>query len=286
MKNSEATKTNGLARIVVFLVLLLSLLMVFLPDAFSEKISNRHEVPLRISTSIVFLIVSLRFRGMDRFREYWRVFFAFFIASTAMLIDWHFSQWAARALKVDPDSTVGYAIDKLESTLLLVGMILILNRLSGANLASLYLKAGRVKLWLVIGLGTFLFFSGSSVWMAETLFKGRNLSWERILPWIPWVLLFVLANGLNEELLFRGLFLQKFEPFLGAWVSNLLITMIFVVWHLGADYTSDMLIFGGILFVLTLLWGLVMQKTDSIWGSVLFHAGADIPIMLGIFSSL
>ncbi len=29
-----------------------------------------------------------------------------------------------------------------------------------------------------------------------------------------------------------------------------------------------------------------MQKTDSIWGSVLFHAGMDIPVMVGIFSNL
>lgn len=29
-----------------------------------------------------------------------------------------------------------------------------------------------------------------------------------------------------------------------------------------------------------------MQGTDSIWGSVLFHAGADIPVMIGIFSNL
>jgi hypothetical protein len=29
-----------------------------------------------------------------------------------------------------------------------------------------------------------------------------------------------------------------------------------------------------------------MQKTESIWGSVLFHAGMDIPIRAGIFSSL
>jgi hypothetical protein len=29
-----------------------------------------------------------------------------------------------------------------------------------------------------------------------------------------------------------------------------------------------------------------MQKTDSVWGSILLHAGMDIPVMLGIFSTL
>ena len=29
-----------------------------------------------------------------------------------------------------------------------------------------------------------------------------------------------------------------------------------------------------------------MQKTDSLWGSVLFHAAINIPGVLGIFSPL
>jgi hypothetical protein len=29
-----------------------------------------------------------------------------------------------------------------------------------------------------------------------------------------------------------------------------------------------------------------MQKTDAVWASILFHAGTDIPIFLGIFSAL
>lgn len=51
-------------------------------------------------------------------------------------------------------------------------------------------------------------------------------------------------------------------------------------------YSADNLIFVAVLFPLALLWGYIMQKTDSIWGSVLFHAGMDIPIFLGIFSNL
>jgi hypothetical protein len=29
-----------------------------------------------------------------------------------------------------------------------------------------------------------------------------------------------------------------------------------------------------------------MQRTDSILGSVLFHAGTDIPVFIGIFSNI
>jgi membrane protease YdiL (CAAX protease family) len=89
-----------------------------------------------------------------------------------------------------------------------------------------------------------------------------------------------------EELLFRGLFLRKLEPFFGKILSNLMIAFVFTVIHGSVNYTADQYLFLAILFPLALAWGYIMQKTDSLWGSILFHAGMDIPIMLGIFSNL
>jgi membrane protease YdiL (CAAX protease family) len=37
---------------------------------------------------------------------------------------------------------------------------------------------------------------------------------------------------------------------------------------------------------LGLAWGYIMQKTDNAWGSILFHAGADILVFLGVFSNM
>jgi membrane protease YdiL (CAAX protease family) len=56
--------------------------------------------------------------------------------------------------------------------------------------------------------------------------------------------------------------------------------------HGSVTYTASNAIFLAILFPLALVWGYVMQKTDSVWGSILFHAGMDILIFLGIFSGL
>jgi membrane protease YdiL (CAAX protease family) len=42
----------------------------------------------------------------------------------------------------------------------------------------------------------------------------------------------------------------------------------------------------GILIGLALLFGTVIQKTKSLWPAILFHAGMDISVMLGIFSNL
>jgi membrane protease YdiL (CAAX protease family) len=96
-------------------------------------------------------------------------------------------------------------------------------------------------------------------------------------------LIFVLANAAQEEILFRGLFLRKLQPFFGRFLSNLLIVFVFTALHQGADYASNGFIFLTAVVLVGLAWGYLMQKTDSIWGSILFHAGMDIPIMLGIF---
>jgi membrane protease YdiL (CAAX protease family) len=63
-----------------------------------------------------------------------------------------------------------------------------------------------------------------------------------------------------------------------------MVGFVFTVLHLGSSYTSSQYIFIPVLFLLALAWGAIMQKTNSLWGSILFHAGMDIPIFLGIFS--
>ena len=89
-----------------------------------------------------------------------------------------------------------------------------------------------------------------------------------------------------EELLFRGLFLKKFEPLLGDFGANLTIALVFTALHFGVGYTSDQWLFMGILIGLALLFGTVIQKTKALWPAILFHAGMDISVMLGIFSNL
>jgi membrane protease YdiL (CAAX protease family) len=49
-------------------------------------------------------------------------------------------------------------------------------------------------------------------------------------------------------------------------------------------YTADILVFVAITFVFALIWGYLTQKTGALWGSALFHAGADTLIIIGIFA--
>lgn len=47
-----------------------------------------------------------------------------------------------------------------------------------------------------------------------------------------------------------------------------------------------MTIFIAVVTLLAILWGYIMQKTNSALASIFFHAGMDISIMLGMFSNL
>jgi membrane protease YdiL (CAAX protease family) len=109
---------------------------------------------------------------------------------------------------------------------------------------------------------------------------------EKLLPLWPWILLFVLSNGFMEELLYRGLFLQRYEPFLGKGLSNVLTAVVFAIMHTQVTYAAEMIMFLTIVLVLSLIWGALIQKSDSLWGAVLFHAAGDCLIIFGAFASM
>jgi len=241
-----------------------------------------HTLVYAITLSALFLLIAFFARNRKSLTRYWQIFFAFFIASLAILFD----------LLVNLSSEIesGLVLDMLVSTSIIVSVIVILTRVSGNSLGSIFLRKGKLRLGLISGLIGFFFFALTAIPAAQYLFQGQNLGLDRVTAWLPWILPIVLLNGVREELLYRGLFLKKFEPELGLRTSNLLQAIIFSLSHSVAGiglngYTPY--VWALVIFTLSLglVWGYIMQRTDSIIGSALFHAGTDIPIFLGIFSN-
>jgi membrane protease YdiL (CAAX protease family) len=56
--------------------------------------------------------------------------------------------------------------------------------------------------------------------------------------------------------------------------------------HTQVTYASEMLQFLAIVVILSLVWGYLIQKTDSLWGAVLFHAAGDCLVIFPIFASI
>jgi membrane protease YdiL (CAAX protease family) len=288
MKSNRLSTREWLERIILALVFIGvggAIMIIFKPwgKQFFGPIDN---FLWRLGLGFFLLIATWLVHRSARLAKYWQIVFAMFILSTALSLDWIFGNNLSDSLHIKDTTPAGFTMYKLDDFLTIISAVIVFTLLSGGSLGSIYIQKGRLKLGLIIGGITFLLAAAGSIPMAALLFNGKGLTLARVLPWTPWVLLAALANGTLEEVLFRGLFLRKLEPFFGKFLANVLIALVFTVLHQGAYYTSDQYIFLAATALVALAWGYVMQKTDSVWGSILFHAGMDIPIFLGIFANL
>ena len=239
-----------------------------------------------IILSIFFLTLTVLFHRNERYKKYWQILLSFFIASFALNLQ-AISGW----LGFQTTTMNGLVYAMLSSTALVAASIIVLTRISGGSMYSIFLAKGKIKLGLLVGLIGFLVFVALSIPGANFLFQGQNLTMAKLFSWMPWILPIVLANGLREELLYRGLFLRKFKSLLGIVPSILLQALIFSLSHSVAgigitQYTPYISVLMVATFLLGLVLGYVMHRTDSIIGPILIHAGTDIPIFIGIFSNL
>ena len=152
--------------------------------------------------------------------------------------------------------------------------VIILALLWGEALGSLYLKKGRLGLGLFIGLSLLVINTATGIVTGAAL----GVAGEELIAWLPWAMLFSLANGLMEELVFRGLFLRRFASLIGAGGAIVVTSITFTVMHAAATYMNptEAVLFQVIIFPMALLFGYLMYKTDSVWGSALYHAGSDV----------
>jgi membrane protease YdiL (CAAX protease family) len=221
-------------------------------------------------------------RGEHRMSRFRPVFFAYFTAVLAPSLGYFFGDWALRLFGLTAQTPAGIAVAKFSQALLTIVGVLVAAKLWGESLASLYIRKGRLILGLSVGL---ICFSACAV-LASQQPAIRDLGIVKLVPLLPWILLFVVSNALMEELIFRGLFLGRYEPLVGKWLAILSTALAFALAHMQVSYAQDILLFLIVTLVLGIAWGWLMQKTGSLWGSVLFHAGADLLIILPIFKTL
>jgi membrane protease YdiL (CAAX protease family) len=203
--------------------------------------------------------------------------FAFMVLNLAFLI---VSVFTTDFWHLKTDTAKGFALSKLSDSVI-ISLVLILSFIIGGyKLKSIYLAKGRLISGLIIGIIVFIILGylalNNPQQKPEPGFLHRN---------VVWILVFVFANSFMEELLFRGIFLEKlniwFKP---AW-SIILTSVCFAVPHLTVNYSPNVLFFSGIVFVLGMICGFAMYYTRSIIAPMLIHAGADLMIIIPVFAS-
>jgi len=239
----------------------------------------------RIAVCSIFFTSVLLIRRKAHLAKFLPLLYAFFISSVLSMFEYFLYSNQSLLYWISPSLMDLTILFKVLSSLLVIVPILLLTKVMKKDFASIYLRKGKLKLGLTIGIILFLFFLVTSVWTSMLLYDGKNLTFNKVIAWLPWILVFVFSNGIKEEIQFRGFFLKKYETLLGVDASNLLQSMIFTLAHIGEIYSPVMMVFLFIVFLLGLAFGAVIQKTDSLIGSILFHAGTDIPVILAIFSN-
>ena len=210
--------------------------------------------------------------------------FAFLAAAAVNLLGAAAGTWLHRPLGIRDDSLKGIALAKGLEAIVVVGTILVLLVAVRVPFDSIYLRAGRLGLGLAIGGGGFALFAVAVAFQARSM----KIPVKTVCRLLPWILLFVFANGFMEELWFRALFLGPLVSLLGPIAAIVLTAGVFALAHIGASYMAkeERVRFLIILFVLGLAWAASMHFTGSVLASILFHAGADLMIINGLIAAL
>ncbi len=284
MANSPVRKWRmmHLQRSLLFVLFVVCAVSIFgIPLLLSEPF----ELVYRIIICVVFGAGSIAGYSKPYLSRYFQVLLAFFVSSLVYTFEYLLYSNQSLLYWVSASRMDLFILFKVLSTLLVVIPIVALTKATGKDMASIFVSRGNLRLGLSIGLMLFLVFLATSVWTGTLLYGGKDLTFEKVAAWAPWVLVFVFSNGIKEEIQFRGLFLKKYKAFFRVGTTNLLQALPFAVAHLGETYSPLLIVFFVIVFLLGLGFGALAQKTNSLIGSILFHAGTDIPVILGIFSN-
>jgi membrane protease YdiL (CAAX protease family) len=182
----------------------------------------------------------------------------------------------------DTQELSGFAYTMVTSTLLVSAPVIIGWLLAGQKLSAIYIQ-GSVKMWgTVLGIVGLLLFGGLGVLQA----LNEGLTIELIGAAIQLALVFSLANGFREELVYRAVFLKGFQTNIGIVATIIVTTLVFALAHIDPGYTTaNLIIFAIVLVLIGVIGSLIMMKTGSLIGSVLFHSGADVLLIMGMLSS-
>jgi membrane protease YdiL (CAAX protease family) len=282
MSSISLSQAGWLKKSGLFLLFFVVETMVFAIMTFSPYLSMSTLLTFHAGLTATLLAVALLLRRNERGKQYWSVCYVFFVAGTAVLLSTLFSDDLLRLFGLTVTTPQGIAVAKFSESLLRVVPILALMPIVGLDWRSLYLNRGRIGIWLSVGIVAFMVFPV----IAYFPLANQEGVLSKLLSLSPWILLFVLCNGFMEELLFRGLFLKRYEPLLGKGLSNLLTAIVFALMHTQVTYAPQMLQFLLIVMTLSLVWGYLIQKTDSLWGAVLFHAAGDCLIIFAAYASM
>jgi membrane protease YdiL (CAAX protease family) len=273
----------------MFVILLICSLAVFvLGSNYVQLFPTNGNTIYAVCLTGLFLVSALLFKRSDKYVKFWPVAYAFFIASTVNLVSVFFGGYNTRFVYLfgyTTDTNRIAAFAKMYETLLIVIPIIVLTLISGADLGSIFIKLGNQNYkwgFDVGGLVLVNFFT------SVLIFFGTGFELPKLGSAIVWGFIFSICNAFSEELWIRGLFMKKMFPIIGIAGTILLTSTTFGILHLtSVAYLPAMAVPVFLIntFALGLACGILMQKTDSIWGAYLIHMAADVFLFIATLAA-
>ena len=286
-ESSKNAPSIGYKAILGVVILTCSLAVFLLGPNYSTLFPTNGNTIYAASVSVVFLITALLFKRSVQLVKYWLIAYAFFVASMVNLVSDLFGGYQGdfvRFLGASPGTNPGIGLGKLYETLLAVIPILMLTLLSGADLRSLSLAKGNLNYKWGLGIGALLVVNYLT---SVLIFFGTGYEMSKLGSVIMWGAVFAFCNSMLEELWVRGLFVKKLVPLIGVAGTVLVTSIWFGVMHFVAVAYMPIAvvpIFVINAFTLGIACGILMVKTDSIWGSYLIHAAADLFLFIAMLA--
>jgi membrane protease YdiL (CAAX protease family) len=260
----------------LFKYLAIPLVMILVCMTFFTPIPSTLKLIIRIFFLILFFSLWRYFikRGNTKTKD---LCFAYFTLNLAFLAAMPFT---SEFWNLDQHTSKGIALIKLNDSLIISIILIISFFIARYDLKSIFLAKGKLVTGIVTGIIFFVLFGylalNNPQQKPEPEFIRKNLFW---------ILMFVLSNGFMEELIFRGVLLGQLNKFFKPVWSIILTSFCFAAPHLTVIYQPDVIKFFGICFILGLICGYAMYYTRSIIAPALIHAGADLMIIIPIFTS-
>lgn len=287
----KVEEIGGSEKAILFVLVLLAAAAVFVPRAYLDiRATTLPGFLLYAFLAGAYLTTALVFRTNTRLEMYSPVAYALFTFAVAWPLANELGRWLGGLLVPSGSvmAVVSATIRHAGATIAPAAAIIVLTLLSGEKLSVLYLQRGNLRRGLAIGLGSFLAFSvlAFSPIGIDALTRGLGLTFQDMLPLIPWILVSVLLNGFREEILFRGIFLRRLTSPLGFGMANVLLAAIFALPHFGVAYSSQYFAIIALTFCVGLVFAYLARKTDSLIAPSLSHAALDLLVWTGIYASL
>lgn len=253
----------------------------------SASIPDEWRTATRAGLTLVLLAATIGLHRSERLRPFWKISLAYLAVSLGFLLANITGRLLPAPQSLASSPMMGLAFGKLFDVVPIVLPMLLVPAVAGDDFGSIYLQRGKLGQSLLLGLlvsaVTFIPFV-----MLGGLQSMRIVSTATVVAALPWIVVFALSNSFMEELWWRGLFLRKYQVFLGVRGALLLTALGWGLMHLIVTYFAggQLVAFVVVDILLGLAYGWITQRTDTLWGAVLAHAAADAFLVLGMLATL